>query len=88
MIPDIFLSVVFWLVSGIIGWFPASQGFDPSVYQAAATIGGYTGILSPLVNFTVLASCVAIAFSVEIGVYGFRTLKWVMSHIPFIGGNG
>lgn len=88
MIPDIFISIVYWLVSSIVGFFPASQGFGTATYQAAVTAGGYTGIFTPLVDFTVLASCVAIVFSVELSVFGFKTLKWVVSHVPFIGGRG
>lgn len=88
MIPDIFLSVVYWIVAGIIGWFPLSSGFGPGTIQAASTIGGYGGIFAPLVNYAVLGGCVAVVFAVEMGVYGFRTLKWIISHIPFIGGKG
>jgi len=88
MIPDIFINFGYSVISWIIGVFPSSEGFGANVFTAASTLGGYTGIFAPLINFTVLASCVAIAFSVEIAIFGFKTFKWVLSHVPFIGGNG
>lgn len=88
MIGDIFVNIAYWLASTIIGFFPTSTGFPPEVHTAAVALGGYLGMLSPLVPIGTLATCVGIAFTVEIAVFGFRTLKWVVSHVPFIGGKG
>lgn len=88
MIGDLVLNVVFWFLNTIINLFPVSTGFPPQVLEAANTLGGYTQIFSPLVDWGTLAVVVGIAFSVEIAIFGFKTLKWVLSHIPFIGGHG
>jgi Mg2+/citrate symporter len=88
MIGDQVLSIVFWFLGVIINLLPNSSGFPPQVIAGATMIGGYTQIFSPLVDFGTLATVVGLAFSVEIGIFGFKTLKWVLSHIPFIGGHG
>jgi len=88
MIPDFFINFAYNVIAFIIGIFPSSNGFDTTTYAAATAIGGYTGIFAPIVDFRVLGSCVAIAFGVEVAVFGFKTFKWVWSHVPIFGGNG
>lgn len=88
MIPDFFLNGAYWFLSTIIGFFPASQGFPAGVSSALVTMGGYVGILDPIVPIATLSAVLLMVFSVEIGVFGFRSVKWVLSHLPFIGGRG
>jgi len=87
MIGDLFLSIAGWFLSTIIGFFPTSTGFPPEVLSSATTIGGYVTMISTIVPMGTLATCVAIAFSVEIAIFGFKTLRWLIGHIPLIGGN-
>jgi len=88
MIGDFLLSIVYWFLASIIGLIPASTGFPSDVFTAASTIGGYAGILSPIIPLGTLATVVGLAFSAEIAIFGFKTLKWILAHIPFIGGKG
>jgi len=88
MIGDFFFSIAYWFVGGIIGWFPQSTGFPPEAISSAQTIGGYFGMFSPLISISTLLTCLTLVFGVEIAIFGFRSLKWVISHIPLIGGKG
>jgi len=45
-------------------------------------------MFSPVVDTVIMASCVGTIFAVEIGIFGFKTFKWVFSHVPVIGGKG
>jgi len=87
MIGDFFLNIVYWFLSSIIGFLPNSTGFPPVVVQGATYLGGFVGMLDPIVPMATLATVVGIAFTVEIAIFGFKTLRWFMGHIPFIGGN-
>jgi len=86
MIADFFLRIAYWFAAGLIGMFPQSSGFPPEAHSAMQTLGGYFGMFSPIIPMGTLLTCLILAFSVEIGIYGFRTLKWIISHIPLIGG--
>lgn len=88
MITDLFIQLVYWFVNGLINLFPVGTGFPPIVASSASLIGGYASTFSPLIDFPQLAAAVALLFVVELGVFGFKTLKWVLSHLPFIGGAG
>ena len=72
----------------IITLFPSGTGFPSEVHTAVSTLGGYLHILDPLVPITTLLSCVSLIFGVEIAILGFKTVKWLISHIPFVGGRG
>jgi len=88
MITEFFLNLPYFFLSWLIGLFPSSNGFPPEVHTAAAALGGYLGILDPLVPIATLATVVSLMFLVEVSIFGFKSLKWVLSHIPFIGGKG
>jgi len=88
MIGDLFFTIVFWFANGLINMFPPSAGFPAEAEVALTTLGGYFGMFSPLIDMPTLLTCLTLIFTVEIGIYGFRTLKWVISHLPLIGGRG
>lgn len=88
MIADSFLNIVLWLINSIIGWFPASSGFPDAVMNSASLIGGYLGILDPLVDRTQILIVLGLVFGTEIAIFSFKTLMRFISHIPFIGGKG
>jgi len=88
MIGDLFFNIIYWFANGLIGLFPVSAGFPPEAHAAVQYIGGYFGMFDPLIPLSTLLTCITLIFTVEIGIYGFRTLKWVISHLPFIGGRG
>lgn len=88
MITEFFLKIPYFFLSWLISVFPLSTGFPVEVHEAATALGGYLGILDPLVPIETLTTVVGILFSVEIAIFGFKTLKWLMSHVPGIGGKG
>jgi len=88
MIADLFFSIVFWLVNGLINMLPASQGIPADAFVALRMIGGDIGMFNGVFPTSTLLLCLTIVFGGAIGIYGFRTLKWVISHLPWIGGRG
>lgn len=87
MIGDLVLNVVFWFLNFLLSVFPASSGFPPEVLNSATTIGGYLHLVSPILPVSTLLTVVGIVFSVEIAIFGFKTVRWLVGHIPVIGGN-
>jgi len=88
MIGNLVINVVVWFLGTIINFFPASDGFPPEAFTAVGKLGGYFDMFSPLIPMDTLLTVLTILFTVEIAVFGFRTLKWILSHLPFIGGRG
>jgi len=77
-----------YLLTWVIGILPASTGFPDEAHAAMAGLGGYLGIWSPILPIATLGTLVTLVFSVEIAIFGFKGVKWVISHIPWIGGKG
>jgi len=88
MITEFFLKLPLLFLSWLIGLFPLSTGFPQDVHTAASSLGGYLGILSPLVPLDTLATVVGLVFAVELSIFAFKTFKWLFSHVPIIGGKG
>lgn len=88
MITNLLFNIANILISGIVSLLPNGAGFSPSVLSAAQSIGGYVAIFSPLVPLSTLANAVALCFSVEIAIFGWKTVKSIVSHIPQFGGSG
>ena len=82
-----FLNSIFNFLSFLIGLFPTGSGFPTSFHTATIYLGGYLHLLDPLVPISILLTCLTLIFGVEIALFGFRTLKWLLSYIPFIGGS-
>jgi len=85
MISDFFINLGYYGLSFFAALFPLSAGFPAEVQTAFTWLGGYIGILDPLVPVSTLLTCVSIIFSVELAILSFRILSWVYSKIPFIG---
>jgi len=86
MITNAILNLAYALIAGVINLLPASTGFPSDVHTAMSGLGGYMAIWTPLIPVATLLTTIALVFSVEMGIFGFKTVKWVVSHIPFIGG--
>jgi len=82
------LNMVYSFFNFLIGLFPTGVGFPTEVHNAFTTLGGYIGLLDVLVPVSTMLWCLTLIFGVEIAVFGFKTLKWLISHIPFLGGKG
>jgi len=86
------ISLLLFLVSGflafIIGLLPTGGVFPSEVHSAFSTLGGYVGLIDVFVPVSVLLWCLTLVFGVEIALFSFKTIKWLISHIPIIGGHG
>lgn len=81
------LNTIYSFLSYLISLFPTGTGFPSSFHTAVTALGGYLHILDPLVPISILLTCLTLIFTVEIAIFGFKTLRWILSHIPAIGGN-
>jgi len=82
------LLAVYTVVNWAINLLPTSSGFPTEVHTAFSTIGGYLGIMDVFIPLSTLLFCLTTIFGVEIAIFGFKTVKWIGSHIPWIGGKG
>lgn len=88
MITSIFITLAFSVLSWVIGILPDSSGFPADATTAFQSLGGYLGIWDPILPIATLATCVGLVFAVELGIFAFKSVKWIISHIPWIGGRG
>jgi len=88
MITGALINFAFFLINGIVNFLPHSEGFPQAFHDAMSGLGGYVDIWTPVIPMDVLLICVTFCFTVEIAIFGFKTIKWVISHIPWIGGKG
>ena len=86
MIVTAIINLAYNLISGIISLFPVGQPLPQTVHNAVISIGGYFHILDPLVPISTMATIVGLIFAFEISLFAFRTLRWVIAYIPFVGG--
>jgi len=82
------VNFAFYLVAHFIAFFPVGSGFPSDVHTSVVWLGGFFGLINDIVPISTLVTAVGIVFAVEIAIYGFKTLKWIISHIPLIGGKG
>lgn len=88
MITTAIINLGYLVLNFIIGLFTVEQIFPESAHEAVAGLGGYLGIWSPILPISTLAYLVGIVTIVEISIWSFKTIKWIASHIPFVGGRG
>jgi len=80
----IFLAVT--VLSTIVNFFPVSSGFPQEAIDSVSYIGGYIGMLDPLVPVSTMFTILGLIIALELSIFGFRTLRWLFSYLPFIGG--
>lgn len=88
MITDFFLNSAYFVVHGLLSFFPSGSGFPAPVHTAVQYMASKIYILDPLVPWSTLATVVGLVFGIEIAIFGFRTFKWLLSFIPVFGGRG
>ncbi len=82
------LNITFYLLNFLLSLFPIGGNWPDEVHTGAIALGEYLNIISPIVPINTLATVIALVFTVEIAFFGWRTLKWIFSFIPVIGGKG
>jgi len=88
MIYDAFLAAGTFILGFIVQIFPDSTGFPSEVHSAATYMGNLGGMLNPVVPITTLGTILGLIIAIEIIIFSFKTFKWLISHIPVIGGKG
>jgi len=88
MITSAFLSIVNFFLNLIVGLFPSGTGFPSQVHTASQTVGGYVGIFDPIFPLDTLYQIIILVIIIEIAILGFKSIKWLVSYIPFVGGRG
>jgi len=82
------LTQLYNFLQFLINIFPTGTGFPTEVHSAFTTLGGYVGLMDSFISVQTILFCLTIVFGVEIALFGFKTIKWIISHIPFVGGKG
>jgi len=85
---DLLASTTLYWLQAFISLFPYGTGFPSGFHTAIISLGGYLHILDPLVPISTLLTCVTLIFTVEVAIFGFKTVKWIFSYVPFFGGKG
>jgi len=88
MITGAIFSLAYAVISSILSILPASVGFPDSVLSSASYIGGFVGMFSPIMPMATLLTTLTLVFTTEIAIFGYKTLKSLVSHLPQIGGRG
>jgi len=88
MIFTVLISMATYLLTFILAIFPQSSGLPEGFTDAADTVGGYVGLIDTLLPVNALAFCITTLISVQLAIFGFKSFKWLISHLPFIGGKG
>lgn len=72
----------------IINFLPSGSPFPEQVHSAFATLGSYLGLIDVFIPISTMLWCLLLVFGVQIAIFGFKTIKWIISFIPLIGGKG
>jgi len=88
MIITAIMTLGYIVVSAILSIFPSSSGFPPDLLAAAAFLGEKAAELNVILPLDTMAVCLSIIFGVEISIFGFKTVKWLIAHLPYVGGKG
>jgi len=88
MIFSGFVYLGAFILQAIVAVLPTSSGFPPEVASAFTTMAGYVQILNTLLPISTLATVLGLLIAVDVAIFGFKSFKWVISHIPFVGGRG
>lgn len=88
MITETLLTISNFVISIIINLFPAGTGFPSSVHTAASYLGQNVGFLNPIIPLETLQQILLLIIGIEILIFTFKTVKWAVSFLPFVGGRG
>lgn len=78
----IFTSFILNIVTAV---FPTGDGLPPEVFTAVSTLGGYIGVLSPVLPINTLSTVLILVITLELIIFGFKMFRWLFGFVPFIG---
>lgn len=85
MITNAFLSLTATFLEWLLSFFPYSTGFDSMTHDAFIYLGSYFSMLDPIFPIATLLTCVLAVVAVELSIYGFKFLRFLLGYMPFIG---
>jgi len=88
MIASAFLSIFNYFFELIVSIFPQGSGFPQQVHTASQQLGAYVNIFDPIFPIDTLYQVIVLLIAIELSIFGFKSFKWLLSHIPFVGGRG
>jgi len=88
MITTAIINLAYYVVNAVLSWLPDGTGYPADVHTAVTFLGSLVGVTDALFPVTTLAQCIGILISVEILIFGYKTIKSFLSHVPFVGGRG
>lgn len=82
------LQQLYNFLNAIIGILPSGGTLPTEIHDAFTFLGGYVGLIDVFIPLTIMKWCLIFVFGIEIALFGFKSIKWIISHIPLIGGKG
>jgi len=88
MIMDGLIAVVTTIITFIVNLFPSGGGLPQEVHEGAIAIGSYARAFDDLLPIDTLFTVLTLLIIIQLAVSSFYAIRWLISHIPFIGGRG
>lgn len=88
MITTAFIEIVNYLLTLALSVFPNSTGLPEIVHTSAVAIGGYARTFDAILPIDTIFTVVSLVITVQLGILAFKSFKWIISHVPFVGGRG
>jgi len=88
MITSALIKLGYSLGFLIISVFPFSAGFSTAFTDAFDSLNSYIMALDVIFPVSDLLICLTIVLGTQLIIFGFGFLRWIVSHVPFIGGKG
>lgn len=85
MILTALIALASVIIDTILSIFPTSTGFPVEVHNAFQFLGGYVGILSPIVPLDTMATILTLIITFELVIFSFKAFKWLFGYVPLIG---
>lgn len=88
MILNAIFNLAYYVINFILSIFPVSTGYPTAAFTAMTQLGGYYNSLNTILPVSTMSQALVILLIAEALIFGFKNFKWIISHIPFIGGRG
>ena len=80
-----FASYILIFIAGLL---PTSTGIPVAIQNAVVTFGGYLRVIDVLLPVDALGLAMTTVISIQLAIFAFKSFKWLLSHLPFVGGRG
>jgi len=83
---SLLLLVLYSIINFIINLLPTGGTWPTEVHSAFTTLGGYVGLMDAFIPVSIMLWCLTTLFGIEMIIFAYKTLNWILSHIPWFGG--